>query len=83
MKTLLITMAAAMLILHQDFWLWENTNLFFGFLPMGLAYHVGFSMAVVLLALLAIRFAWPHDLERWAAGKEVKADPKQRDSGDR
>lgn len=74
MKNLLIAITVALLILHQDFWLWENTNLVFGFLPMGLVYHAGFSIAVALLALAAIKFAWPIDLERWGKGEPVDAN---------
>ena len=78
MKNLLIGIAAAMLILHQDIWLWENTNLIFGFLPTGLVYHACFSMAVAVLAVLSIKYAWPHDLERWAAGEDVNANLKEK-----
>ena len=78
MKKLLTGIAFAMLVLHQDFWLWENTNLIFGFMPTGLAYHACFSIAVAVLAVLAIKFAWPHDLVRWAIGKDVKTDPQEK-----
>lgn len=78
MKNFLIGIAAAMLILHQDFWLWENTNLIIGFLPTGLVYHACFSIAVAILAILAIRFAWPHDLERWAAGEDETTNIKEK-----
>ena len=27
-------------LIHQDFWLWDDGTLLFGFLPIGLAYHV-------------------------------------------
>lgn len=78
MKNLLTLIAFVMLLLHQDFWLWENTNLILGFLPTGLAYHACFSMAVAVLAVLAIRFAWPHDLERWASGEDVESNLKDK-----
>jgi hypothetical protein len=58
----LITLA----VLHHDFWLWNNDRLLFGFLPVGLAYHIGFSMAAAALWLAAIRVAWPHELEAWS-----------------
>ncbi len=78
MKALLIFIAIAMLVLHQDFWLWDNTNLVLGFIPVGLAYHACFSIAVAILATLAIKFAWPHDLIRWATGQDVKANLKDK-----
>lgn len=70
MKKLLIGVAAAMILLHQDIWLWDNTNLIFGFMPVGLVYHACFSMAVAVLAVFAIKFAWPNDLVAWATSKD-------------
>ncbi|MHC4910473.1 MAG: DUF3311 domain-containing protein [Planctomycetota bacterium] len=56
----------ALAILHQDLWLWENRTLVFGFLPIGLAYHAGFSIAAATLWLLTVKFAWPAHIEEWA-----------------
>ena len=53
-------------ILHQDFWLWDNKTLVFGFMPIGLAYHAGFSVAAALLWAAALKWAWPSDIEAWA-----------------
>ena len=55
--------------LHQDFWWWEDSDLVFGFMPIGLAYHAAFSVACAGLGALAIRYAWPHDLEKFAEEK--------------
>jgi len=52
--------------LHHDFWNWADYNLVFGFLPVGLAWHTGFSVAAALFWLLVSRFAWPASVERWA-----------------
>jgi hypothetical protein len=30
--------------LHQDSWNWKDKTLVFGFLPIGLAYHAGFTI---------------------------------------
>ena len=36
---------AAVYVLHQDFWNWKKAEpLVFGFLPIGLAYHAGYSI---------------------------------------
>jgi len=56
----------AMFLLHHDFWYWDDTTLVLGFLPIGLAYHAGFSIAAGLLWLAAVKWAWPSELERWA-----------------
>ncbi len=53
-------------ILHQDFWLWDDRTLVFGVMPIGLAYHAGFSIAAALLWVSAVKWAWPSDIEAWA-----------------
>lgn len=50
--------------LHQDFWNWSRYEpLLFGFLPPGLAYHVGYSLAVAVMMKLLVHFAWPANLD--------------------
>lgn len=53
-------------ILHQDFWNWNDTTLVFGFVPIGLAYHAGFSIVAAIFWFLVSKFAWPHGVEKWA-----------------
>lgn len=53
-------------VLHQDFWLWDDRTLVFGFLPIGLLYHACFSLAAALTWAVALKVAWPHQLEEWA-----------------
>jgi|688.fasta_scaffold10787_5 hypothetical protein len=65
-----ITAFVALFILHHDFWNWGSTALVFGFMPVGLAYHVGYSIAAGLLWYLVCRFAWPHSIEKWAEQKD-------------
>lgn len=51
-------------ILHQDFWWWEDVEpLVFGFLPIGLAYHAGISIASAIVWALAVKYCWPADVE--------------------
>lgn len=55
---------AALFALHQDFWWWRQARpLLFGFLPVGLAYHGAYCLAVALLMWALTRFAWPSHLE--------------------
>jgi hypothetical protein len=50
---------AVMAALHQDVWLWTDGRRLFGVLPIGLAYHVAYTvLAAVVLALL-VRRDWP------------------------
>jgi len=66
-KLLLFLLVAGVYILHQDFWNWKQAEpLIFGFLPIGLAYHAGYSILASILMALLVKFAWPHHLE--AAG---------------
>lgn len=57
---------ALLFVLHQDAWWWTDRTLVLGWLPIGLAWHTGFSIAAGLLWAAANRWAWPHDIEAWA-----------------
>jgi len=64
-KVLLLTLLViAVYILHQDFWNWKNAEpLVFGFLPIGLAYHAGYSVLAACLMGILVKTAWPKHLE--------------------
>jgi len=53
-------------VAHHDFWWWDDRMLVWGGVPIGLAYHAGFSVAAGLLWALASRYAWPTHIEEWA-----------------
>lgn len=50
-------------ILHQDFWLWDDGSVLFGFLPIGLGYHAAYSIVVALYWWWVVRTVWPADSE--------------------
>ncbi len=51
-------------VLHQDFWNWHRVDpLILGFLPVGLAYHAGYSLLASLTMAILVKFAWPKHLE--------------------
>ena len=52
----------ALYFLHKDFWFWRNSALVIG-LPVGLVYHVGFCLVVVVAMALLVKYAWPSHLE--------------------
>lgn len=52
----------ALYLLHNDLWLWDDATLLFG-LPVGLVYHVGFSIATAIVLTLLVLKAWPDHLE--------------------
>ncbi|MDB6018769.1 MAG: hypothetical protein JWR19_3258 [Pedosphaera sp.] len=62
-KLLLILMVAGVYVLHQDYWNWKSADLVFGFLPVGLAYHAGFSVVAAIMMAVLVKFAWPKHLE--------------------
>lgn len=63
MRYVIWTLVAILIIVHQDFWYWEDDTLVFGFMPIGLLYHAGISMAAGFTWWLATMFAWPKVLE--------------------
>lgn len=63
MKMVVWGLVVALLILHQDTWLWDNDTLVFGFLPITLLYHAGISIGATITWFLATKFAWPDVLE--------------------
>lgn len=66
-RNLIILLAIVLGVLHQDMWLWDSDTLVLGFIPIGLAYHALYSIIAAGLWILAIKLAWPHDLEAMAA----------------
>jgi hypothetical protein len=57
-------MVIALYALHQDVWFWDHARpLVLGFLPIGLFYHVCYSVAAAALMWLLVRHAWPSHLE--------------------
>lgn len=59
----------ALLILHQDLWNWRSVRPFLFGLPVGLWYHVFYTLGAAALMAVLVRYAWPHELE----------DPEDRD----
>ena len=50
--------------LHQDVWLWrESRPLIFGVLPVGLAYHAAYTVAVSVVMAVLVRLYWQSHLE--------------------
>ena len=54
----------AFFALHQDVWFWRDARpLVFGILPVGLAYHAAYTLAVSALMAVLVRRYWPSHLE--------------------
>lgn len=64
MKKLVILLVILLLVFHQDFWWWDDTDpLVLGFMPIGLAYHAGISLAAAFVWWLSTKYCWPNELE--------------------
>jgi hypothetical protein len=66
---------ALLVILHHDWWLWNDGRLVFGFLPIGLGYQMLISLAAGALWGWAAFYAWPHEMEDSAAGPDAAIVP--------
>jgi hypothetical protein len=63
-KLLLFLLILAVYAAHQDIWNWAKaTPMLFGFLPPGLSYQAGYSIAAAALMAVLVKFAWPKHLE--------------------
>lgn len=63
MKNVVWGLVILLVILHQDFWFWENDYAVFGFIPMGLFYHAMISLGAAATWYLATVYAWPEGVE--------------------
>jgi hypothetical protein len=53
-------LVALLYVLHQDIWFWREARpLVFGVLPIGLFYHVAFTVASSVVIWLLVKSAWP------------------------
>jgi len=52
-----------LIVLHHDWWFWNDTRLVLGVVPVGLAYHMLISLAAGALWGWASYFAWPPELD--------------------
>ncbi len=62
MRKLTIFLIILLAIVHQDFWLWNDSSLVFEFMPIGLAYHALYSLACGIVWALAVKFLWPSQM---------------------
>jgi len=70
----------AVYVLHQDFWNWNKAEpLVFGFLPVGLAYHAGYSVLAAILMAVLVKVAWPKHLEN-VQPTNPEANPDQKET---
>ncbi len=78
-KLLLFLLIAVVYVLHQDNWNWNSSEIVLGFLPVGLAYHAGYSILAAIMMAVLVKFAWPKDLESSEPGN-ADADPRDKET---
>lgn len=69
MKYVIWGLVVLLIVLHQDNWFWDRSTLVFGFMPIGLLYHAGISLAAAILWYSATRFCWPDELDQTSAAE--------------
>ena len=74
MKPLFCILVLLLLVLHQDYWQWDRSDLLFGFLPYALAYHMVVSVLTAIFWLLAVKFFWPADVDDVQPIRERESD---------
>lgn len=72
-KLLLVLLVLGMFLLHQDFWNWRKSELVFGFLPVGLAYHAAYAILAAIMMALLVKFAWPKELDEMESKPEANS----------
>lgn len=75
MRFVVVGLLVLLCVLHQDYWNWHRHEPYvLGFIPIGLAHHVGISIGAGIVGLLAVRFCWPADVD----ALESASDPSDR-----
>lgn len=63
MKYIIYGLIVLLAVVHQDYWWWDSERLVFGFMPIGLAFHAGISIAAGVLWLGAVKYCWPENVD--------------------
>ena len=74
MKNAIWILVVLLLVLHQDNWLWDNSTLLFGFLPITLLFHAGISIAAGIVWYMATLYCWPPELKLTPDGENSLQD---------
>ncbi len=64
MPKLVAALLIVLCVIHHDIWWWNSPEpLIFGFMPIGLAWHAGISLAAGAVWWMAVKYCWPEFLE--------------------
>lgn len=70
---LLVLGVSLLFALHNDFWLWNDSRLLLG-LPIGLLYHLAYTVIVALAMAVLVKLAWPPLLDDEGRGDAGHGD---------
>ena len=78
-QSLLVIAIIALYLLHQDFWFWRAAApVVLGFLPIGLFYHVCYTLVISALMWALVKYSWPSRLDEsageWETGGAGEGD---------
>ena len=74
-RLLLASLVVVLYVLHQDWWNWTTPYpLVLGFVPIGLFYHVCYTLAAAALMAVLVALAWPDHLEAEARERSEAAE---------
>ena len=62
-RSVVVAIFLILFVLHQDVWYKDNASLVAGVVPIGLAYHMAFTVVAALFWLTVVRKAWPYGQE--------------------
>ena len=62
-RPVVIAIFLALLVLHQDFWLRDDASLVLGSVPIGLVYHMAFTVVAASFWFAVVRLSWPYSNE--------------------
>lgn len=60
-----------LVVIHHDFWFWNDSSLLSGWMPVGLAWHIALSIVAAGFWLFAVQTAWPVDEETQPAAADA------------
>lgn len=63
-RTLFWIALVGLIVLHHDWWFWNDGRLVWGFVPVGLAYHAFISLAAAALWAWTVYRGWPELFEQ-------------------
>ena len=78
MKTVVYGLLGLLCVLHTDVWYWDDPRMVLG-APIGFTYHVLWTLVVTGTFWLAVRYAWPTELD--AAAIDAADTPSGRADG--